>query len=76
MTVYDLRAVINTEINSMPIEMLQQVVDYLKSLRKKNAELDLSVSPLVASLRTGHSINLSDAEVDALKEEYLNEKYQ
>ena len=75
MTAFDLRAAINTELSSMPKEMLQQVVDYVKSLRKKESALDLSVSPLVASLRSGNSVNLSDEEVDILKEEYLTEKY-
>ena len=75
MTAYDLRAAINTELSSMPKEMLQQVVDYVKSLRKKESALDLSVSPLVASLRSGNSVNLSDEEVVFLKEEYLTEKY-
>ena len=75
MTVYDLRAAINTELSSMPKEMLQQVVDYVKSLRRKVSVPDLSVSPLVASLRSGNPVSLSDEEADVLKEEYLTEKY-
>ena len=75
MTVYDLRAAINTELSSMPKEMLQQVVDYVKSLRRKESVPDLSVSPLVASLRSGNPVSLPDEEADVLKEEYLTEKY-
>lgn len=74
MTAIDLRASINDELSYMSLNMLEKVADFVKSLRGKNAH-DRSVSPLVASMLTGHSVNLSDEELDKLKMEYLKEKF-
>lgn len=74
MTAIDLRASINDELSSMSLNMLEKVADFVKSLRGKGVQ-DRSVSPLVASMLTGHSVNLSEEELDNLKMEYLKEKF-
>lgn len=74
MTAIDLRASINDELGTMSLNMLERVAAFIKSLRAESAP-DRSVSPLVASIMTGHSVSLSDAELDSLKMEYLKEKY-
>jgi len=74
MTAIDLRASINDELGTMSLNMLERVAAFVKSLRSESVP-DRSVSPLVASIMTGHSVSLSDAELDSLKMEYLKEKY-
>ncbi len=74
MTAIDLRASINDELSSMSLNMLEKVADFVKSLTGKNMR-DRSVSPLVSSMLTGHSVNLSDEELDSLKMEHLKEKF-
>lgn len=75
MTTMEIRASINNDLNSFTSEMLQMVADYVKSLRLKQARQKMTVTPLVASMFTGHKTNLSDEELDQLKEDYLKEKY-
>ena len=74
MTALDIRASINTELNGFTPDMLQMVADYVKSLRRKKTE-EPSITPLVASLFTGHSVSISDMELEQAKEVYLKEKY-
>jgi hypothetical protein len=74
MTAIDLRASINDELSSMSLNMLEKVAEFVKSLTGKSTH-DHSVSPLVSSMLTGHSVNLSDEELDTLKMEHLKEKY-
>jgi hypothetical protein len=71
----EIRASINNDLNSFTSEMLQLVADYVKSLRLKQAKQKMEITPLVASMFTGHKTNLSDEELDQLKEDYLKEKY-
>ena len=74
MTAIDLRASINDESSSMSLNMLEKVAEFVKSLTGKSTR-NHSVSPLVYSILTGHSVNLSDEELDSLKMEYLKEKF-
>ncbi len=74
MTAIDLRASINEDLSSMPLSMLEKVAEFVKSLRVRNTR-NRSVSPLVSSMLTGHSANLSDEELDSQKMEYLKEKF-
>lgn len=75
MNAMDLRSRINTELESMPLSMLEKVSDFIQSLSAENAS-DEGITPLVASMLTGHSVDLSDTELNTMKEEYLKEKYQ
>lgn len=74
MTAIDLRASINDDLSSMSLNMLEKVAEFVKSLTGKSIP-DRSVSPLVSSMLTGHSVDLSDEELDGLKTEYLKEKF-
>lgn len=75
MNAMDLRSRINTELESMPLSMLEKVSDFIQSLGAENAS-DEGITPLVASMLTGHSVDLSDTELNTIKEEHLKEKYQ
>jgi hypothetical protein len=76
MTTVDIRAAINNELNSFTPDMLLQVAEYMKSLREeRHSSKSTTITPLVASLFTGHSISLTDDELDHMKEAYLKEKY-
>ena len=74
MTAVDIRAAINNDLNTFPPDLLQVVADFVRSLRMKNEGTDTTITPLV-SMFTGHSVNVSDAELDAACEDYLKEKY-
>lgn len=75
MTTIDLRADINAKLNSMPLSMLEKVADFVDKLGKESVP-DHSITPLVASMLTGHSVDLTDTELKALKGDYLQEKYK
>lgn len=75
MTAVDLRAAINNDLNTFPLDTLQAVAEYVRSLRKKIESNDMPITPLVASLFTGHSVDMSDEELDNARAEYLKEKY-
>ncbi len=75
MTAVDIKAAINNDLSTFPPDLLQVVADYVQSLRKKNEGAGMPITPLVASMFTGHSVNVTDAELDAAREEYLREKY-
>ena len=75
MTAVDIRAAINNDLNTFPPDLLQVVADYVRSLRKKNEGAGVPITPLVASMLTGHSVNISDEELDDVRDEYLKEKY-
>lgn len=75
MTTIDLRANINAKLNSMPLSMLEKVADFVDKLGKESVP-DHSITPLVASMLTGHSVDLTDTELKALKGDYLQEKYK
>ncbi len=51
------------------------VADYVRSLRKRSEANETPITPLVASIFTGHSLNISDIELDTAREAYLKEKY-
>ena len=74
MTAIDIRASINSDLNSFTPDMLQMVADYVKSLLHKKVQ-EPPITPLVASLFTGNSVKISDAELEQMKEDYLKEKY-
>ena len=74
MTAIDLRASINDDLSSMSLNMLEKVAEFVKSLRGKSTP-NRSVSPLISSMLTGHTVDLSDEELDSLKMEYLKEKF-
>jgi hypothetical protein len=71
----EIRASINNDLSNLTFEMLQLVADYVKSLRLKQAKQKMTVTPLVASMFTGHKANLSDEELAQMKEDYLKDKY-
>ena len=72
----DIRAAINNDLNTFPPDLLQVVADYVQSLRKKNENESMTITPLVASLFTGHSVvNVTDEDLDTIREDYLKEKY-
>ena len=50
----EIRASINNDLSNLTFEMLQLVADYVKSLRLKQAKQKMTVTPLVASMFTGH----------------------
>lgn len=75
MTTVDIRAAINNDLNTFPPDLLQVVVDYVRSLRRQNENERTSISPLVASLFTGHTVDVTDEELDSAREEYLKAKY-
>lgn len=75
MTAVDIRAAINNDLNTFSMDMLQVVADYVRSMRKKRDEEDVPITPLVASMFTGHSVNITDEQLDAARTEYLQEKY-
>ena len=75
MTAVDIRAAINNDLNTFPPDLLQVVADYVQSLRKRKESESMPITPLVASLFTGHSVNITDEELDAARENYLKEKY-
>ena len=75
MTTMEIRASINNDLNNLTSEMLQLVADYVKSLRLKQTKQKLTITPLVASMLTGHKTNLSDEDLDQMMEDYLKEKY-
>lgn len=75
MTAVDIRAAINNDLNTFPPDLLQVVADFVRSLRMKNEGTNTTITPLVASMFTGHSVNVTDAELDAAREDYLKEKY-
>ena len=58
----------------MSLNMLEKVAEFVKSLRGKSTP-NRSVSPLISSMLTGHTVDLSDEELDSLKMEYLKEKF-
>ena len=71
----DIRAAISNDMNGFTPDMLQMVADYVKSLRHRQSQLQMPVTPLVASLFTGHKTDISDEELEQMKDEYLKEKY-
>lgn len=75
MTAVDIRTSINNDLSTFPPDLLQVVADYVKSLRKRKEDADVPITPLVASLFTGHSVNITDEQLDAVREDYLKEKY-
>lgn len=75
MTAMDLRAAINNDLSTFTPDMLQVVADYVRSLRRKKESQSSPITPLVASLFTGHTVNITDEQLDAAREEYLKEKY-
>ena len=75
MTAVDIRAAINNDLNTFSMDMLQVVADYVRSMRKKNEGSGMPITPLVASMFTGHSVNITDEQLDAARAEYLQEKY-
>ena len=75
MTAIDLRAIINAKLNSIPLSMLEKVADFVKSLGSESVP-NHSITPLVASMLTGHSVDLTDTELKEMKDDYLQEKYK
>lgn len=75
MTAVDIRAAINNDLNTFSMDMLQVVADYVRSMRKKKEGAGMPITPLVASMFTGHSVNITDEQLDAARAEYLQEKY-
>ena len=71
----DIRAAISNDMTDFTPDMLQMVADYIKSLRRSQLQPQQSVTPLVASLFTGHKSTLTDEELEQMKDEYLTEKY-
>lgn len=75
MTAVDIRAAINNDLNTFPPDLLLVVADYVQSLRRRRENINTPITPLVASLFTGHSVNITDEEIETVREEYLKEKY-
>lgn len=70
----DIRAAINEDLRTFPPDLLQVVAEYVRSLRNKKESTDMTITPLIASLFTGHSVNISDEEIDKARQEYLKNK--
>ena len=81
MTAVELRTDLNRSLAQLSDDMLQQVVQYVASLLKRqernNAaqKSNYDISPEVADLLTGHSVNVSDKELYDARFEYLKDKY-
>ena len=75
MTAVVIRAAINNDLSTFPLDLLQVVVDYVRLLRKKNEGANKPLTHLVSSMFTAHSVNVTDQELDAAREDYLKEKY-
>lgn len=75
MTAVDIRAAINNDLSTFSPDMLQVVAEYVRMLRRKKDQSQNMITPLVASLFTGHSVNATDDQLDAARAEYLQEKY-
>ena len=75
MTTMDIRASISNDLSTFTPDMLQMVADYVKSLRRRQSQQQTPITPLVASLFTGHKTTLTDEELEQMKYEYLAEKY-
>ena len=75
MTTMDIRASISNDLSTFTPDMLQMVADYVKSLRRKQSQPQTPITPLVASLFTGHKTDISDEELEQLKDDYIAEKY-
>ena len=86
MTTIELRASIAADLEQMSVEMLESVSRYVKRLRQRtrtakvgeNATAEKNstgITPGVARLRTGHSLDVTDEELDQMRYEYLMEKY-
>ncbi len=52
---------------------VQLLVD--STVRRKQTRQTRQVTPLVASLFTGHKTDITDEELKQMKDEYLKEKY-
>jgi hypothetical protein len=55
---------------------LVQFVDSAKEQVSVNKKQQIEITPKVASLRTGHSWDISDDDLDKVRYEYLMEKYK
>lgn len=75
MTALEIRTAINNDLNTFSPDLLKMVADYVRSLRKRSEATETPITPLVASIFTGHSLNISDIELDTAREAYLKEKY-
>ena len=71
----DIQASISKDLSTFTPDMLQMVAEYVKSLRRKQLQSQQPITPLVASLLTGHKTDISDEELEQMKDEYLKEKY-
>ncbi|MBQ9363625.1 MAG: hypothetical protein IJT97_09455 [Bacteroidaceae bacterium] len=86
MTTIELRSSISTDLDLLSAEMLENVSRYVKRLvshartEKKSvvstARKKIEITPGVARLRTGHSLHVTDNELDKARYEYLMEKYK
>ena len=75
MIAMDIQASISKDLSTFTPDMLQMVADYIKALRRKQSQSQTPITPLVASLFTGHKTDISDEELEQMKDEYLKEKY-
>ena len=75
MIAMDIQASISKDLSTFTPDMLQMVADYVKALRRKQSQSQTLITPLVASLFTGHKTDISDEELEQLKDDYLKEKY-
>ncbi len=71
----DIRTAINNDLNTFTPDMLRIVADYVRLLRRRKESGEARITPLVAGLFTGHSVDVTDEQLEAAREEYLKEKY-
>jgi hypothetical protein len=63
-------------LTAMIENFLVQLTTSISEPAKKERRRTVKITPTVARLRTGHSWNMSDDEVDKIRYEYLLEKYK
>ena len=88
MTTVELRTSIVAELDQMSVEMLESVSHYVKRLRRHARPLKRNgrqhevtatteeFTPRVMRFKRGNPWYATDEEVDRLRQEYLNKKYQ
>ena len=89
MTTLELRTSITAELDQMSVEMLESVSRYVKRLRRHSRpfrnsiashgtqeSVSTDISPRVFRFQRGNPWNVTDEEVDKLRQEYLIKKYE
>ena len=57
-------------------DYLVELVTSAKEQKQEKKPRTIQITPIVARLKTGHSWNIKDEELDKIRYEYLMEKYK